>query len=187
MHLHRKGIHRARGYCVTIYHLAKLLCHHRLLCRGADWIDVRGDHVDLGGSCAKVEWTVRGIRLANSRAFLHRAPRRRDSQRAMASTLECWPTARPCRSRGVTYVVIVVRRARKQTDYQLVLEDWLWHTVFPLVSYTALLFAAIVLPGNPAPALFVIGATTVLLLSTGIHNAWDTVTYIVIELPGPEK
>ena len=88
---------------------------------------------------------------------------------------------------GVTYVVIVVRRARRQSDYQPVLEDWLWHTVFPLVSYTALVFAAIVLPGNPAPALFVIGAGTVLLLFTGIHNAWDTVTYLVIERSQPEN
>src|SRR6266699_5877851 len=88
---------------------------------------------------------------------------------------------------GVTYVVIVVRRARRQTDYQPVLEDWLWYTVFPLVSYTALLVAAIVLPGNPAPALFVIGAGTVLLLFTGIHNAWDTVTYLAIERSQPEN
>jgi hypothetical protein len=87
---------------------------------------------------------------------------------------------------GVTYVVIVIRRARHQTDYQLVLEDWLWYTVFPLVSYTALLVAAIVLPGNPAPALFVIGAGTVLLLFIGIHNAWDTVTYLAIEGSKPE-
>ena len=88
---------------------------------------------------------------------------------------------------GGTYVVIVLRRARQQTDYQPVLEDWLWHTVFPLVSYTALLVAAIVLPGNPTPALFVIGAVTVLLLFIGIHNAWDTITFIAIELPGPEN
>ena len=83
---------------------------------------------------------------------------------------------------GMIYVVIVLRRARRQTDYQPVLEDWLWHTVLPLVSYTALLVAAIVLPGNPAPALFVIAAGTVLLLFTGIHNAWDNVTYIAFEL-----
>ncbi len=82
---------------------------------------------------------------------------------------------------GVTYAVIVVRRARHQTVYQPVLEDWLWHAVFPLVSYTALVVAAIVLPGNPVPALFVIGAGTVLLLFIGIHNAWDTVTYLTIE------
>src|SRR5260370_23842649 len=83
---------------------------------------------------------------------------------------------------GMIYVVIVLRRARRQTDYQPVLEDWLWHTVFPLVSYTALLLAAMVLPGHPAHALFVIAAATVLLLFIGIHNAWDNVIYIALEL-----
>jgi len=88
---------------------------------------------------------------------------------------------------GVTYVVIVVRRTRRQTSYQPVLEDWLWYTVLPLVSYTALVVTAIVLPGNPALALFVIGAATVLPLFIGIHNAWDNVTYIVIERSQPEN
>ncbi len=88
---------------------------------------------------------------------------------------------------GAAYVVIVIRRARRQTDYQPVLEDWLWHTVFPLVSYTALLVAAIVLPGHPAPALFVIAAATVLLLFIGIHNAWDNVIYLAIELSRPQN
>ncbi len=88
---------------------------------------------------------------------------------------------------GATYVVIVLRRARRQTDYQPVMEDWLFHTVFPLVSYTALVVAALLLPGYPAPALFVIAAATVLLLFIGIHNAWDNVTYIAIELSQPEN
>ena len=88
---------------------------------------------------------------------------------------------------GVIYVVMVLRRARRQTDYQPVLEDWLFHTVLPLVSYTALVVAAIVLPDYAAPALFVIGAVTVLLLFIGIHNAWDTVTYVAVELFRPEN
>jgi hypothetical protein len=88
---------------------------------------------------------------------------------------------------GMIYVVIVVRRTRRQTDYQPVLEDWLFHTVFPLVSYTALFVAAMLLPGHPAPALFVIAAGTVLLLFTGIHNAWDNVLFIVIELSRPQN
>ena len=88
---------------------------------------------------------------------------------------------------GVTYVVIVVRRTRRQTDYQPVLEDWLWYTVFPLISYTALVVAAIVLPGNPVPALFGIAAATLLLLFIGIHNAWDTVIYVAVELSDPEN
>src|SRR6266567_724504 len=92
-----------------------------------------------------------------------------------------------CGLGGGIYVVIVVRRARRQTDYQPVLEAWLWHAVFPLVSYTALLVAAMVLPGNPALALFGIGAVTVLLLFIGIHNAWDTVTYVAVKASQPEN
>ena len=88
---------------------------------------------------------------------------------------------------GVSYVVIVLRRVRRQTDYQPVMEDWLFHTILPLVSYTAILVAAFVLPGDPAPALFVIAAATVLLLFIGIHNAWDNVTYIAVELSGREN
>ena len=87
---------------------------------------------------------------------------------------------------GVTYVINVLRRVRRQTDYQPVLEDWLFHTILPLVSYTALVLAAILLPGLPAPALFVIAAATVLLLFIGIHNAWDNVTYIALELFEPQ-
>jgi len=85
----------------------------------------------------------------------------------------------------VTYAVIVVRRARRQTDYQPVLEDWLWYVVFPLVSYAVLVVMALLLLGNPA--LFGIGAVTVLLLFIGIHNAWDTVTYIAVEYSQPEN
>jgi hypothetical protein len=92
-----------------------------------------------------------------------------------------------CGLGGVTYVVIVVRRVRRQTDYQPVLEDWLFHTVLPLVSYTAFIVAALLLPGHPAPALFVIAAVTMLLLFTGIHNAWDNVTFIALELSQPEN
>src|SRR5579862_3691143 len=46
---------------------------------------------------------------------------------------------------GVIYVVIVIRRARRQTGYTPVLEDVLWHMVFPFVSYGALVVAALVL------------------------------------------
>jgi hypothetical protein len=84
-----------------------------------------------------------------------------------------------CGLAGVTYAIIVVRRARRQSTYQPVLEDWLWHTVFPLVSYTAFVVAAFLLPVNPIPTLFGVGAATVLLLFIGIHNSWDTVTYTI--------
>lgn len=83
---------------------------------------------------------------------------------------------------GMIYMIIVLRRARRQTDYQPVLEDWLWHTVVPSVAYATLLISATWLPRQPTPALFVIAAGTVLLLFIGIHNAWDNVAYIALEL-----
>ncbi len=88
---------------------------------------------------------------------------------------------------GVAYVMIVLRRTLRQTDYKPVLEDWLGHTIGPFISYTALVVAAIVLPGDPVPALFVIGAVTLLLLFIGIHNAWDTITYIAVDLAQREN
>ena len=82
---------------------------------------------------------------------------------------------------GVLYVMIVAQRARHQTDYKPVLEDWLWHTIFPFVSYLALIVAALLLLDDPPLALFIIAAVTILLLFIGIHNAWDTLTYMVVE------
>jgi hypothetical protein len=86
-----------------------------------------------------------------------------------------------CGAAGVAYAVLVIRRARRQTGYAPVLEDWLWHAAFPLIAYAALLVAALTLHPHPADSLFVIGAAAVLLLYVGIHNAWDTVTYIAVQ------
>jgi len=88
---------------------------------------------------------------------------------------------------GVAYVLIVLRRTLRQTDYKPVLEDWLGHLIGPFIAYTAFIIAAIVLPYNPVSAMFVVGGATVLLLFIGIHNAWDTVTYITIELSHGEN
>jgi hypothetical protein len=69
-----------------------------------------------------------------------------------------------------------------------VLEDWIWHAVLPLIAYALLLIAALLLRQHPERVLFVIGATALLLLFIGIHNAWDTVTYIAVGgLQKPKK
>ncbi len=83
---------------------------------------------------------------------------------------------------GFVYALLVIRRARRQTGYHPVLEDWLWHAALPLVSYGTLVVAALELR-HADSSLFVIGAAAVLLLYVGIHNAWDTVTYIAVEQP----
>ena len=81
---------------------------------------------------------------------------------------------------GVVYGVMVVSRARRLTAYRPVWEDWLWHAVLPLIAYALLLIAAVLLRSYPHRALFVVGATALLLLFIGIHNAWDMVTYIAV-------
>jgi hypothetical protein len=48
------------------------------------------------------------------------------------------------------------------------------------------MIAALALGRRPASALFAIAAAALVLLFIGIHNAWDTVTYIALQwLPGP--
>jgi hypothetical protein len=98
-----------------------------------------------------------------------------------------WPSLRSvdvaisaCAIAGLVYGIIVVRRARRQTEYQPVLEDWIWHAVLPLVAYGVLTMAAAGLTFDVRDALFAIAASALLLLFIGIHNAWDTVTYLAI-------
>src|SRR5439155_1424548 len=43
---------------------------------------------------------------------------------------------------GIAYVVVVVRRMRRQSAYRLVFEDWLFHVVLPLTAYTVLAISA---------------------------------------------
>jgi hypothetical protein len=68
---------------------------------------------------------------------------------------------------------------RRQTPYKMVLEDWVWHLFFPLVAYTTMFVCAAGLSHDQTWALFGLGGVALLLLFIGIHNAWDTVTYIV--------
>jgi hypothetical protein len=99
-----------------------------------------------------------------------------------------WPALAPpalllvvCGLAGILYTALVVRRLHRVETYAPVLEDWLWYGTCPLVAYAALLAAALLLPGNPVAALFVVGGVVIFLLFLGIRNAWDVVTFLVVE------
>ncbi|HUY78260.1 MAG TPA: hypothetical protein VMV29_15910 [Ktedonobacterales bacterium] len=95
-----------------------------------------------------------------------------------------WPAALVlgvCGACGMIYVIIVYLRMRRQKDYVPVLEDWAFHIILPLASYLTFVIGAFVLPFNPTPTLFAIAAATILFLLIGIHNAWDTVTYVTFQ------
>ena len=72
----------------------------------------------------------------------------------------------------------IVVQARAQSSYTPVLSDWAWHVAAPVVAYGALAVAAIVLLVRPVAALDLVAATALLLLFTGIHNAWDSAVWI---------
>jgi hypothetical protein len=98
-----------------------------------------------------------------------------------------WPTLGGARlalaifgSAGIAYTLVVTRRAHRQTDYKPFFEDWLFHAALPFTAYASVAAAAWALPRWPTPLLFVIGGAAVLLVFVGIHNAWDTVTYVLI-------
>jgi hypothetical protein len=81
---------------------------------------------------------------------------------------------------ALVYSSVVLRRARRQRSYVPVPEDWLWHILLPGAAYAALLLAAILIGRRAEGSLFAIAAATLLLLCVGIHNAWDTVTYLTL-------
>lgn len=85
-----------------------------------------------------------------------------------------------CGIGGLVYGAIVIRRARRQTDYQPVWQDWLWYHLLPCLAYGTLAVTAIFLRMATRMALFVTAGAALSLLLIGIHNAWDTVTHIVI-------
>lgn len=87
---------------------------------------------------------------------------------------------------GIVYVIVVMRRMRRQTGYKPVLEDWAWHLLLPLAVYTTLLVGAAGLSHDQPWALFAIGGVAMLLLFIGIHNAWDTVSYLAASQEKPK-
>ena len=81
---------------------------------------------------------------------------------------------------GLAYIFLVTRRMRRQTAYRPEFEDWLFHCFFPLASYGILAVSALATVYYAHWALFAVGLSTLLLLFTGIHNAWDGTTFHVL-------
>jgi len=93
-----------------------------------------------------------------------------------------------CGIGGILYTGIVIRRARQTQGYRPELEDWIWHALLPLLAYLTMLIGAIVLSSYPEPGLSLTGAASLGLVFIGIHNAWDTIVYVVVDASkGEEK
>jgi hypothetical protein len=89
---------------------------------------------------------------------------------------------------GTIYVATVAWRMAVQTLYRPELEDWLFHALLPLAAYVTLAVSAFADTSRLHQALFAVAAAALLLLFSGIHNAWDAVTYHVFhKKPAHEK
>lgn len=80
---------------------------------------------------------------------------------------------------GLIYMIFVLRRQRTQQGYEPVVEDWIFHYMLPTTGYVATLIAGPMLHEGASPPVFVVGGAAALLMFVGVHNAWDTVIYIV--------
>jgi hypothetical protein len=89
---------------------------------------------------------------------------------------------------GLAYAIIVARRLRVQITYQPVFEDWLFHALLPFAAYAMLAVSAYAARAHFYEPMFGIAAAVLLLLFTGIHNAWDAVTYhVFVKKPQHEE
>lgn len=81
----------------------------------------------------------------------------------------------------VPYMLTSIRHARRQTGYSADAEDWFWYAIAPLIAYALVFVAGVLLARYVRGALFLTAAIVLLLLLLGIHNSWDTVTYIAVK------
>jgi len=98
-----------------------------------------------------------------------------------------WPSLVPpsvalalCGVGGLGYGAIVIHCTRRQTVYAPGWGDWLWYVVLPGGLYAALALVGLLLRTTTQLALVGIGGAALGLLLLGIHNAWDTMTHIVV-------
>jgi hypothetical protein len=89
---------------------------------------------------------------------------------------------------GLGYTITVLIRMRRVKTYRPVGEDWAFHVCFPLLAYFTFMVSAAFVSRGSATALYYVAAASLLLLYTGIHNAWDTASWMAIhgkERPKP--
>jgi uncharacterized membrane protein HdeD (DUF308 family) len=81
---------------------------------------------------------------------------------------------------GAVYMLITARRMRTQAAYTPNSWDWLFYALLPFAAYTILVVSAFAALYPITEPLFGVAAAALLLLFIGIHNAWDSVVYLVL-------
>ena len=83
---------------------------------------------------------------------------------------------------GIVYSVRVLYLiAAIRAEYRPFAADWIWNIVLPVLAYLTLLAAALVMTPHPPLSLDMVAFAALLLLTIGIHNAWDVVVWFTTE------
>jgi hypothetical protein len=86
---------------------------------------------------------------------------------------------------GLAYVVRVGTHMTKQVQYVPDRGDWTWFVFLPAASYVCSFIAGTMVWGAPGAALVVAGASAMLLLLVGVHNAWDSAVWMIVNPQNP--
>jgi hypothetical protein len=82
---------------------------------------------------------------------------------------------------GLIYVIwIAWRMPRAGSDYVPVAEDWIFNVIIPGLVHGGLLVLALVVWRQPLIALYIVALLALVLLFTGVHNAWDIAVWMTI-------
>jgi hypothetical protein len=92
-----------------------------------------------------------------------------------------------CGIGGVLYASSAIRHAKRQTGYEPDWEDWMWYGWLPVVVYAALAAVGFVMWRGESAGLYLMATVALALLFLGIHNSWDTVTYLAVRKPWRER
>jgi len=82
---------------------------------------------------------------------------------------------------GVVYALRIGYRTTQLETYAADPADWIWFTVLPFVASLAVCISGFMLVHAPVPAAYALAGAAMALLFIGIHNAWDVITYMVID------
>ena len=78
-------------------------------------------------------------------------------------------------------ITLAMQQRSKISEYQFVIEDWIWYALLPVVAYGAMAAGGFALAMAPQESMFVLGGSALLLVFIGIHNSWDVVTFLALQ------
>jgi hypothetical protein len=84
---------------------------------------------------------------------------------------------------GLVYCAFIARSigSMDKKEYAPVWEDWAWHAILPGIAYALLLIGADLIWHERMQSLYAAAAASLMLLFSGIHNAWDIAVWMTLK------